>query len=83
MNGTLPAGDESQTPDQYVRALCATTGMPHVLVRRNMEKIRGVLDGVETVLGGLTREVLRRSAARGVSPRTAALAIAAERAAAL
>ena len=55
MNGTLPAGDESQTPDQYVRALSATTGMPHVLVRRNMGKIRGVLDGVETVLAGLTR----------------------------
>jgi len=55
MSDTLPAGDETQTPEEYVRALGSTTGMPHVLVRRNMEKIRGVLDGVETVLAGLTR----------------------------
>jgi len=55
MSDTLPVGDGTQTPDEYVRALGSTTGMPHVLVRRNMEKIRGVLDGVETVLSGLTR----------------------------
>jgi acyl-CoA reductase-like NAD-dependent aldehyde dehydrogenase len=52
---TLPAGEEAQTPEEYVRALGATTGLPYVLVRRNMEKIRGVLDGVETVIAGLTR----------------------------
>ena len=52
---TLPVGDEAQTPDDYVRQLSATTGLPHVLVRRNMEKIRGVLADIETVLGGLTR----------------------------
>jgi hypothetical protein len=52
---TLPAGDETQTPEEYVRALGATTSLPYVLVRRNMEKIRGVLDGVETVIAGLTR----------------------------
>jgi acyl-CoA reductase-like NAD-dependent aldehyde dehydrogenase len=51
----LPAGEELQTPEDYVRQLAATTGIPHVLVRRNMEKIRGVLDGIETVLAGLTR----------------------------
>ena len=38
-----------------MRQLSATTGLPHVLVRRNMEKIRGVLDRIETVLAGLTR----------------------------
>jgi acyl-CoA reductase-like NAD-dependent aldehyde dehydrogenase len=52
---TLPLGDASQTAEEYVRQLSATTGLPHVLVRRNMEKIRGVLDGIETVLDGLTR----------------------------
>ena len=52
---TLPVGDDAQTPDDYVRQLSATTGLPHVLVRRNMEKIRGVLADIETVLGGLTR----------------------------
>jgi acyl-CoA reductase-like NAD-dependent aldehyde dehydrogenase len=38
---TLPLGDAAQTPD--------------VLVRRNMEKVRGVLAGMETILAGLTR----------------------------
>ncbi|MFI5006943.1 MAG: aldehyde dehydrogenase family protein [Solirubrobacterales bacterium] len=54
---TLPLGDTSQTPDEYVRHLSATTGLPHVLVRRNMEKIRGVLSGMETILAGLTRNL--------------------------
>jgi acyl-CoA reductase-like NAD-dependent aldehyde dehydrogenase len=52
---TLPVGDEAQTPDAYVRQLSSTTGLPHVLVRRNMEKIRTVLAGLEEVLSGLTR----------------------------
>jgi acyl-CoA reductase-like NAD-dependent aldehyde dehydrogenase len=55
MNDALPAGEDAQAPEDYVRGLTSTTGMPHVLVRRNMEKIRGVLDRVETVIGGLTR----------------------------
>ncbi len=55
MKDTLPVGDEAQAPDDYVRQLSATTGLPHVLVRRNMEKIRGVLAGIETVMDGLTR----------------------------
>jgi acyl-CoA reductase-like NAD-dependent aldehyde dehydrogenase len=54
---TLPAGDVTQTPDDYVRQLSATTGLPHVMVRRNMEKIRGVLAGIENVLAGLTRDL--------------------------
>ncbi len=32
----LPLGDSTQTPEDYVRQVTATTGMPHVLVRRNM-----------------------------------------------
>ena len=46
-----------RAPEDYVRQLSATTGLPHVLVRRNMEKIRGVLDGIEHVLAGLTRDL--------------------------
>ena len=38
-----------------MRQLSATTGMPHVLVRRNMLKVHGVLAQVDEVLGGLTR----------------------------
>lgn len=55
MNGTLPVGDEQQTADDYVRQLSATTGMPHVLVRKNMSKISGVMAEMKSVLDGLTR----------------------------
>lgn len=55
MTDTLAVGEVAQTPDDYVRQLTATTGLPHVLVRRNMEKIRGVLANVEQVISGLTR----------------------------
>jgi acyl-CoA reductase-like NAD-dependent aldehyde dehydrogenase len=57
VSDTLPLGDGAQTPEDYVRQLTSTTGMPHALVRRNMEKIRTVLDGLEGVLSGLTRGV--------------------------
>jgi hypothetical protein len=62
--GTLGVGDAAQTPEQYVLDTSATTGMPHAMVRRNLEKIRGVLADVGPVLDGLTRglelEVLDR-----------------------
>jgi hypothetical protein len=53
----LPLGvdGETQSPDDYVRQLSATCGLPETLCRFNMEKIRTVLDGMEAVLGGLTR----------------------------
>jgi acyl-CoA reductase-like NAD-dependent aldehyde dehydrogenase len=55
MNDTLPVGEAQQSPDDYVQQLSATTGMPHVLVRRNMTKIAGVMTEMRTVLRGLTR----------------------------
>jgi acyl-CoA reductase-like NAD-dependent aldehyde dehydrogenase len=55
MNDTLPVGDQSQTADDYVRQLSATTGMPHALVRKNMAKIGGVMAEMGSVLAGLTR----------------------------
>jgi hypothetical protein len=55
--GELPLGDTVQTPEDYVRQVTATTGLPHVMVRRNMAKIRGVLADVETVINGLTRKI--------------------------
>jgi acyl-CoA reductase-like NAD-dependent aldehyde dehydrogenase len=57
LNDTLPLADSVQTPDDYVQQLSATTGMPYVLVRRNMAKIAGVLNEIETVLRGLTRDL--------------------------
>jgi acyl-CoA reductase-like NAD-dependent aldehyde dehydrogenase len=53
----MPIGDEAQTPEDYVKQVSATTGLPFVMVRRNMEKIRGVLASMRTVLAGLTRNV--------------------------
>jgi acyl-CoA reductase-like NAD-dependent aldehyde dehydrogenase len=50
-----PDGGIDQGPDEYVAQLSATTGMPHVMVRRNMQKIHGVLSQVDEVLAGLTR----------------------------
>lgn len=55
LDDALPLGDGEQTPRDYVVQLSATTGMPHVLVRRNMQKIAGVLTEMATVLRGLTR----------------------------
>jgi acyl-CoA reductase-like NAD-dependent aldehyde dehydrogenase len=58
VNDTLPVGlDGMQTPEDYVRQLSATTGLPHAMVRRNMGKIEGVLGKMEDVINGLTRHV--------------------------
>jgi acyl-CoA reductase-like NAD-dependent aldehyde dehydrogenase len=51
----LGAGGESQSPDDFVRQLSATCGLPETLCRFNLEKVRTVLDGMEAVLAGLTR----------------------------
>ncbi len=55
VHDTLPLGDTVQTPDDYVRQLSATTGMPHVMVRRNMQRIVSVMENVPEILRGLTR----------------------------
>ena len=52
---SLPLGEAMQTPEEYVSHVSATTGMPFVLARNNMGKIRGVLAEVGSVLNGLTR----------------------------
>lgn len=57
LNGTLPLGDRGHTQSawQYLETLSATSGLPHVLVRRNMAKIHHALANMGTVLNGLTR----------------------------
>ena len=55
LEDTLPVGDADQSPHDYVLQLSATTGMPHALVRRNMQRVAGVMRAMKTVLGGLTR----------------------------
>jgi hypothetical protein len=55
LTDTLPLGDAAQSPDDYVVQLSVTTGMPHALVRRNMQRVAGVMREMRTVLRGLTR----------------------------
>jgi acyl-CoA reductase-like NAD-dependent aldehyde dehydrogenase len=78
---TLPIGDATQSPEEYVVQLSATTGMPYTLVRRNMKKIHAALAEMEQVIAGLTRripyDVLDRGFGSGLSffPRTESLGI--------
>lgn len=55
MHASLPVGDDFQSPEDYVRQLSSTTGMPQTLCRKNMRKIQSVLENMDAVLGGLTR----------------------------
>ncbi len=57
LNGTLPFGDQghTQTAPQYVETLSQTSGLPHVMVKRNMTKIHYALTNMKFVLNGLSR----------------------------
>ncbi len=57
LNGDLPLGDDgpAQSPEDYVEALSATSGLPKALVRNNMRKVHQVLINMGTILHGLTR----------------------------
>lgn len=54
---SLPLGDAGhmQSPQEYIETLSATSGLPHVMVKRNMAKIHDALSNMRTVLNGLTR----------------------------
>ena len=64
MNNELPAGDGTQTPDEFVRYQSATTGLPEHMCHKNMQKLHHVLMNLEKILASLTRgldlEILRR-----------------------
>src|SRR3954453_9513984 len=55
MSATLPMGDGTQTPDEFVRAQSATTGLPERLARANMQKNAFVLGEMRNILASLTR----------------------------
>lgn len=57
LSETLPCGEASQTPDAYVQQTSDTTGLPHALVRRNLDKIVWVLRHLDVVLAGLMRGI--------------------------
>ena len=54
-SATLPMGDGSQTPDEFVRAQSASTGLPERLCRANMTKNAFVLGQMRNILTSLTR----------------------------
>ena len=55
MNATLPLGDGTQTPDDFVRQQSASTGLPESLCRGNMKKNQFVLSEMGNILRSLTR----------------------------
>src|SRR6266508_1435637 len=55
MNATLPMGDGTQTPDEFVRAQSASTGLPERMCRANMKKNAFVLEEMQAILTSLTR----------------------------
>jgi hypothetical protein len=56
VSANLPAGlGGAQSPADYVRLLSATCGLPHALIRRNMDKLAGALREMPMILKGLTR----------------------------
>jgi acyl-CoA reductase-like NAD-dependent aldehyde dehydrogenase len=54
-NGTVPMGDGTQTPDEFVRAQSASTGLPEAMCRANMKKNMFVLSEMRRILENLTR----------------------------
>jgi hypothetical protein len=55
MEADLPLGEgQPQSPDAYIQALSASSGLSHALVRRNMAKIYQVFTEMPTILRGLT-----------------------------
>lgn len=55
MSATLPIGDGTQTPDEFVAAQSASTGMPEAMCRANMKKNAFVLKEMRAILTSLTR----------------------------
>jgi acyl-CoA reductase-like NAD-dependent aldehyde dehydrogenase len=57
LNGTLSFGDKghTQSAQQYIETLSQTSGLPHIMVRRNMTKIHFALTNMKFVLNGLSR----------------------------
>jgi acyl-CoA reductase-like NAD-dependent aldehyde dehydrogenase len=64
MSATLPMGDGTQSPDAFVHAQSASTGLPERMCRANMKKNAFVLAEMRDILTSLTRgldfEVLTR-----------------------
>ncbi len=55
VNETLPMGDGTQSPDEFVRMQSASTGLPEHMCRFNMTKNHFVLQNMDKMLDALTR----------------------------
>ncbi len=73
-NETLPVGNGTQTPDEFVRHQSASTGLPEQMCRSNIRKNAFVLRNMQEILECLTRglplEILTRgygTESRGVT----------------
>ncbi len=51
----LPLDGGMQSPEDYIKQVTGTTGLPETFCKQNMVKIQGMLENIETVLDGLTR----------------------------
>jgi acyl-CoA reductase-like NAD-dependent aldehyde dehydrogenase len=65
LNATLPIGDGTQTPDEFVRAQSASTGLPEHMCRANMQKNLFVLSHMDQMLDALTRGLPLEFLSRG------------------
>jgi acyl-CoA reductase-like NAD-dependent aldehyde dehydrogenase len=54
-SATLPMGNGTQTPDEFVHAQSASTGLPEHMCRSNMTKAAFVLENIDKILDALTR----------------------------
>lgn len=59
LNESLPLGMEGhkQSSRDYLETLSSTSGLPHIMVQRNMDKIHYALTHLELILNGLTRGI--------------------------
>ncbi len=63
--GTLPMGDGSQSPEDFVRQQSASTGLPEHMCRANIAKNAFVLRNMRQILDCLTRGLPLEILARG------------------
>jgi len=57
LNDDLPLGDITQSPEEYLHQLHATSGLPHSLIRMNMKKLHQLFTEMGEILSGLSRGV--------------------------
>ena len=64
-HGTLPMGDGTQSPDDFVHQQSASTGLPEHMCRANMAKNSFVLKNMAKILESLTRGLDLKILSRG------------------